>query len=116
MDDEAEVLRLDDAWNDAYRRSDRSPLADILAEDFSAVTPTGGAASKASLMVSPPGVVVSIAFSEQGVQLFGETAISRGRLQLELVDLKVDQRFMRVYAKRGGRWQAVSVSVSPAGG
>jgi ketosteroid isomerase-like protein len=112
-DDEAEVLRLDDAWNDAYRRNDRSPLADILADDFAASTPSGEPVSKASLMVTPPGVAISVAFSEQAVQVFGETAVSRGRLQLVLTDRRLDQRFLRVYARRGGRWQAVSVAVSP---
>jgi ketosteroid isomerase-like protein len=113
-DDETEVLRLDSAWNDAYRRNDRSPLADILADDFSAAMPSGDPVTKASLMVAPPpGTAISVVFSEQSVRVFGDTAISRGRLQLALTDRRVDQRFLRVYAKRGGRWQAVSVAVSP---
>ena len=112
-DDEIEVLRLDTAWNDAYRRHDRLPLADILAEDFSAATPSGELVSKASLMVNPPGVAISVTFSEQSVRLFGDTAVTRGRLQLALADRSLDQRFLRVWARREGRWQAVSVAVSP---
>jgi len=34
MDAEAQILRLDSEWNEAYRRQDRSPLAHILADDF----------------------------------------------------------------------------------
>ena len=112
VDDEAEVLRLDSAWNGAYVRNDRSPLADILADDFAAIMPSGDAVSKAALMVNPP-PALSAAFSEQSVQMFGDTAVSRGRLMLELTDRKVDQRFMRVFARRQGRWRAVSVSVTP---
>jgi ketosteroid isomerase-like protein len=112
-DDDAEVLRLDDAWNDAYRRHDRSPLADVLADDFSAATPSGEPVSKASLMVNPPGVATSVTFSEQAVQVFGDAAVTCGRLQLVLADRWLDQRFLRVFARRRGRWQAVSVAVSP---
>ena len=53
--DEAEILRLDCEWNEAYRRHDRSPLAHILADDFSGLTATGDPIAKAALMVNPPG-------------------------------------------------------------
>lgn len=111
--DEAEILRLDDAWNDAYRRRDRAPLAQILADDFSGLAPSGEAIGKAALMVDPPGAVNSIAFSEQAVQVFGDTAVSRGRLQLEVDERRIDQRFLRVFARRDGVWRAVSVAVTP---
>jgi len=45
--------------------------------------------------------------------VFGDTAVSRGRLQLEFDDRRVDQRFLRVFAKREGVWRAVSVVVTP---
>jgi ketosteroid isomerase-like protein len=112
-DEEAAVRRLDDAWNDAYRRHDRSPLAQILADDFAAVLASGEPITKASLMIDPPGRALSVTFSEQAVLVFGDAAVSRGRLRLELADRQIDQRFLRVYARREGRWQAVSVAVTP---
>ena len=36
--DEAEILRLDSAWNEAYVRRNREPLAQILADDFTGLT------------------------------------------------------------------------------
>jgi hypothetical protein len=111
--DEAEVLRLDEAWNEAYRRQVRSPLAAILADDFTAWTAAAEPVSKAMLMVDPPERAISVRFSEQAVEVFGETAITRGRLTLQLQDRLVDQRFLRVFARRDGRWQAVSVAVTP---
>jgi len=114
--DEAEILSLDSAWNEAYRRHDRAPLAHILADDFTGLTASGEPITKASLMVNPPGRAKSVTFSEQSVRVFGDTGISRGRLQLELDDRRVDQRFLRVFAKRNGNWQAVSVAVTPVGG
>lgn len=114
--DEALILRLDNAWNEAYLRNDRAPLTYILADDFAAITPSGDPITKVSLMVNPPRPAKSAIFSEQAVRVFGDTAISRGRLQLELDDRRVDQRFLRVFAKRNGNWWAVSVAVTPVTG
>jgi len=117
-DDEAQILRLDSEWNEAYRRRDRSPLEHILADDFTGLTALGEPITKALLMISPSAHgLKSITFSEQFVCVFGGTGISRGRLQLELEDhrihLFIDQRFLRVFAKRDGTWRAVSVAVTP---
>ncbi|MGH7923994.1 MAG: nuclear transport factor 2 family protein [Candidatus Binatus sp.] len=113
--DEAQILRLDNAWNEAYRRHDRTPLVHILADDFTGLDAFGEPITKARLMVNPPGrgSVISVIFSEQSVHVFGDTGISRGRLQLEFDDRRIDQRFLRVFAKRDGIWRAVSVSVTP---
>ena len=115
-DDEARILRLDNEWNEAYRRGDRSPLAYILADDFVGWTALNELITKPLLMVNPPSEMIkSVIFSEQQVRLFGDCAISRGRLQLEHVDghIVVDQRFLRVFAKRDRIWHAVSVAVTP---
>ena len=74
-DNKAQILRLDSEWNEAYRRRDRSPLADILAEDFTGLTASGEPITKALLMINPSGErVKSVTFSEQHVQVFGATA------------------------------------------
>jgi ketosteroid isomerase-like protein len=116
-DDEAQILRLDNEWNEAYRRHDRAPLGEILADDFTGLTALGEPITKALLMINPSGheVIKSVTFSEQYVQVFGDTGISRGRLQLGLEDgrIVIDQRFMRVFAKRDGVWRAVAVAVTP---
>lgn len=112
-DDEAQILRLDSEWNEAYRRHDRAPLAHILADDFTGWAALGEPVTKAMLAVNRPGRAKSVTFSEQSVRVFGHTGISRGRLQLELDDRRIDQRFLRVFAKRDGIWKAVSVAVTP---
>jgi ketosteroid isomerase-like protein len=115
-DDEAQLLRLDNEWNEAYRRRDRSPLAHILADDFTGLTASGEPITKPLLMINPStDGVKSVTFSEQYVRVFGDTGISRGRLQIEMDDgrIAIDQRFLRVFAKRDGIWQAVSVAVTP---
>jgi hypothetical protein len=112
-DDEAQLLRLDNEWNEAYRRYDRSPLAHILADDFTGWTVANEPITKALLMINPTGRAQSVIFSEQFVRVFGGTGISRGRLQLEWENGRIDQRFVRVFAKREGIWRAVSVAVTP---
>jgi hypothetical protein len=111
--DETEVLRLDCAWNEAYQRQKRTPLAHILADDFTGEDASGVPFTKAMLLVDSPETPTMIAFSEQAVRVFGDTAISRGRLIVQLENRRIDQRFLRVFAKRGGVWQAVSVAVTP---
>jgi ketosteroid isomerase-like protein len=117
-DDEAQILRLDNEWNEAYRRADRSPLAHILADDFTGWTALNEPIKKATLMINPSGGRPGMAtFSEQFVRVFGDTGISRGRLQLAHDGrIVIDQRFLRVFAKRDGIWQAVSVAVTPVAG
>ena len=105
------VEDLDKAWNEAYERNDRAQLGDILADDFEAVAADGQTITKAQLM-QPGRAPRSIAFSERSLRLFDSTAITRGRLRLEHEGGRVDQRFMRVYARRDRRWQAVAVQVS----
>jgi ketosteroid isomerase-like protein len=116
-EERAEILRLDNLWNDAYVRRNRAPLVDVLADDFTGLTPSGDPITKALLIDGDPGtgVVKLVSFGEQEVRVFGNTAISRGRLRLEVDDLRVDQRFLRVYARRDGIWRAVAVSVTPVG-
>jgi ketosteroid isomerase-like protein len=113
--DEGEILRLDNEWNEAYRRADRAPLAHILAEDFTGWTALNEPITKAILMINPPGGRPGMAtFSEQLVRVFGDSGISRGRLRLEAEGrIVVDPRFLRVFAKRDGVWRAVSVAVTP---
>jgi ketosteroid isomerase-like protein len=122
-EDKAEILRLDNTWNEAYIRRNRSPLSEILADDFTFVTPFGEPVTKALLMSGDSGTgnVKSISFTEQDVRVLGDTAISRGRLTFEFVDpegvdLRIDQRFLRVFAKRDGIWRAGAVSVTPVPG
>jgi ketosteroid isomerase-like protein len=112
--DEQAVRELDRSWNEVYMRNDRSAFARILADDFCAVSADGRTGSKADLMrPTPQGA--QVAFSEGSLQMFTPTAITRGRVRIEHPDRVVDQRFVRVYSKRNGGWQAIYVVVYPVG-
>jgi ketosteroid isomerase-like protein len=110
------VTQLDQAWNQAYVAGDRSPLQDILSDDFVAVAPTGEQVSKSQLMQPPAEAALEVRFSEFWLRCWGATAATRGRIHVRTASTTIEHRFMRVYAKRAGRWQAVGVQVVPIPG
>jgi len=111
--DEEVVRRLERAWNEAYLSNDRSAFAEILADDFRGFLPDGRSIAKAELMA--PTEPRRVEFSELSLHLFGPTALSRGRVRVEHPEGAAEQRFVRIYSKRKGRWQAVAVQVFPCG-
>lgn len=119
--DEAEadiraVTALDQAWNQAYVRGDRAPLAEILSADFVGVTPAGEEVPRSLLLQAPKEAATQVRFSELALRCWGSTATTRGRIFVETPSGVIEQRYMRVYAKREGRWWAVSVQVVPLPG
>src|SRR6186713_116964 len=109
--DEEAVRGLDRAWNDAYLRNDRSPLAEILADDFTGITWDGKTITKPQLMAAAEPAIVT--FSEHALRVFGSTAITRGRIRVERASDTIEQRFIRIYSKGDAGWQAVAVQVFP---
>ena len=114
MNDEQAGRDLDRRWNEVYLHNDRSDFADILADDFHVNFSDGRTGSKADLM-RPTLEGAKVAFSESGMQMYSPTAVTWGRVRIEHPDRVVDQRYVRIYSKRDSRWQAVFVSVYPAG-
>ena len=113
-DDEKAVRRLDQSWNEVYVRNDRPAFQKILADDFCGSFADGTPVSKADLMRPTP-AALRLTFSESGIHMFTPTAVTRGRVVIELPDRVIDQRFVRVYCKRASGWQAVAVYVFPLG-
>jgi ketosteroid isomerase-like protein len=121
MSEEEELLRLDREWNEAYPRLDSAALGRIIADDWVCVDAAGLRITKRQLLerVSaaesfPP----SHEFDETDLRLFGDAAVVTGRLSFDAPDdeggglVRARQRYTRVYAKRGGRWQAVATHVT----
>lgn len=105
------VLMLDDAWNAAYRSRDARVLDGLIADDWLGFLPGGQMIGKTVLQRAitayPEDVLV---FERRAAQLYGDTAIVRGELSANGV---YSQGFLRVYARRAGKWQAVAVQVVP---
>jgi hypothetical protein len=110
------VADLDAAWNQAYTRGEREPLREILSPDFIAVAPSGEEVPRSRLLKAPKEAAIQVRFSESTLRCWGPTATTRGRITVETPSEVIDQRYMRVYSKRHGRWWAVSVQVVPMPG
>ncbi|ACO47276.1 nuclear transport factor 2 family protein [Deinococcus deserti] len=111
LSDLDEVLTLDDLWNAAYHLRDPQRMAGVLADDWMAFFPDGTVVFKADLlegmMRNDPSALV---FERHASRVYGDAAITRGTLY---ADGQRVQSFFRVFARRAGVWQAVSVQVVP---
>lgn len=111
IDDLDALLMLDDMWNAAYHHRDPKRMAGVLADDWMAFYPDGSVLFKQDLLDgmlhNPPATLV---FERHASRVFHDTAITRGTLY---ADGQRVQSFLRVYARREGAWQGVSVQVVP---
>lgn len=105
------VLALDDAWNAAYHHRDPEWLAELVAEDWLGFFPDGQVVRRAGLLEGmrhhPP---LALMFERHAARVYDHTAITRSTLYANGTRL---QSFLRVYAKRDGRWRAVCAQVVP---
>jgi ketosteroid isomerase-like protein len=105
------ILELDERWNEAYRQKNVSELETILADDWIAFTAQGTVTKTQILEAVPNNPEATLEFTRLELRIYGETAITRGRLQISTTSETRAQSFMRVYAKRSKQWQAVAVQV-----
>jgi hypothetical protein len=113
MNDRHELERLNEAWNEAYRRVDMISLAAILADDWVGILGSGDVFTKTQLLETVPNNPPSnLEFSGFELHQFADTAVTRGVVRVTSSEFTVSQRFMRVWAKREGHWQAVAVQVA----
>jgi ketosteroid isomerase-like protein len=110
-----EVKHLDSLWNKGYQRKDISLLSKVLADDWIAFTPDGQVVTRVqSLEAVPSNPEARLEFDEFGIHVFGDTAITKGRLTTHETDGQIrQQRFIRVYTKRNQEWKAVAAQVIP---
>jgi ketosteroid isomerase-like protein len=110
-----DIKHLDTLWNEGYQRKDISILLKVLAEDWIAFTPDKQLITRKQLLEAvPSNPAARLEFDEFSVHVFGDTAITKGRLTANQTDGQVrQQRFIRVYAKRNNEWKAVVAQVIP---
>jgi ketosteroid isomerase-like protein len=107
------------ALNDDYIRSvqdgDARRFAEILAEDFLCSNPDGSLVDKAAFLAQTarPVTIRGLATEDVRVRLFGDVAIIHARTRYTTADGEVrNGRYTDVWARRGGRWLAVSAHVT----
>jgi len=121
--DEKEVTELEEQLAKAVVLGDREFFERTLADDFTHTSHTGAFKTKAQWMAESKfsdarqkgGATRYVAFEldELDVRLYGDTAVVTGRSTPRGTTAKGEPitgqfRFLRVWAKRQGRWQAVA--------
>lgn len=109
------ITGLDNLWNEGYQRKDISILTKVLADDWIAFTPDNQIVTREQLLEAlPSNPEARLEFDEFDIHVFGDTAITKGRLTAHHTDGQVrQQRFIRVYARRNQEWKAVTAQVVP---
>ena len=121
---EAEIIKLEREWADAFKTGDADAARRVMADDITIINPDGSASSKAeevqaiqdklvtieSWEILEPKVTVLDAnnafVSGRGVIKNGKSRDARSK---KVVDISGEYRFLDVYARRnGGKWQAVA--------
>lgn len=119
MTDEERVLALERTWATAPLEGDLDTVARVVADDWIGwigVAPTGETMSKRGLLAmlaSRPGVFDSVEYRELEVRVFGRTAVVTSAFRGVGATLTLSQRYLRVYAERGGRWRCVATQIAP---
>jgi ketosteroid isomerase-like protein len=120
--DRAEILRLEDVWNEAHRRGDAETLAKLWADDLVVTVPNMAVMTKADVLpIFRSGRMKFSRYetSDTDVRVVGDTAIVTGRLRrTREVGGRVfddDWRFTKAYARQGGSWQVVAFQATTPG-
>jgi ketosteroid isomerase-like protein len=93
----------------------------IVADDYVVIDATGKKITKAEVMASyrdGSRKYTNLEIYDVESRVYGDTAIvtarTKGMRRENGQDIVNDVRYMRVYARRGGRWQAVTQMSTPA--
>lgn len=119
-EEQQELEQLNSRWFKAYERRDSKALEEILADDFVG-NYFGHARSKAQIIAStldPRRNVKEISWKDLQIRSNGNMAVVSGisttRLQLGAEPETISStRYIDIYERRSGCWQAVAAHVSP---
>ena len=113
--DEATLKQIEQDWDTAATKADTAALDRILAADWVVTNPEGQIETKAQRLAalkSGERKLESVTTNEVKVRLLGDVAIVHGlstvKSSLKGKDISGRYRWTDVFAKRGGRWQAVA--------
>ena len=116
---EAEIARLEHAWNQAQLRGDVETLDEMASDSLLLTIPGMRVLTKAeSLSVVRSGKMRFDRYetSDVYIQMFENAAVVTGRLQrtrvVEGESVDDDWRFTKVYLRQDGKWQVVSFHAS----
>lgn len=116
----AELTRQADQWDKAIVRKDRAAIAANMAEDFRQIDNDGDLSDKEAFVkniVSPKLEIAPYTVEDFDVRLYGNVALFSGRTSMkgryDGRPFAGRYRYIDVYVRREGKWQIVSVQMTP---
>src|SRR4051812_22781145 len=96
-------------------RADADAFDKILADDFLCAQPDGSLLDKPAFLQRTRDAqpLASMVIDDVRIRVIGDVAIVHGHTRYELIDRRTGEgRYTDVWARRGGRWLAVSAHVT----
>jgi ketosteroid isomerase-like protein len=116
----AQLKQQADAWDKAIVRKDEAAIAANMAEDFRQIDHEGKVSNKAAFLkgiMSPKLRIDPYPVDELEVRVYGDTALLSGKTRMTGAydghAFTAHYRYIDVYARKNGKWQVVSVQISP---
>jgi ketosteroid isomerase-like protein len=124
---EAEIKKMSKDWANAYKTKDATTIRRIVADDAVLTAPDGTTGTKNDeVQLAETGAFTSDSWDTHDEKvkvldadaavLTGRTVIKNGKLKDpksgQTIDISGEYRFLDVYAKRNGSWQAVASQVT----
>jgi ketosteroid isomerase-like protein len=109
------LLELNRAYIDSVQNSDVHRFDEILAEEFYCSNPDGSLVDRAAFLdqTARPVAIKNLAAHDVLIRLMGDFAIIHARTRYTLPDGRAGAgRYTDVWARRNGRWLAVSAHVT----
>jgi ketosteroid isomerase-like protein len=115
QNDHADLESLNRDYIDAVQNSDVKRFDEILAEDFYCSNPDKSLVDRPSFLrqTARPVTIANLQAHDVNIRLMGDFAIIHARTSFTMPDGNAGSgRYTDVWAKRNGRWLAVSAHVS----
>lgn len=120
---EAELIKLERAWAEAVKTGDADTARRVMSDDMTIINPDGSASSKAEEVQAIQDKLLTIESWEildpkvtvldaNNAFVTGRGVIKNGKSKVpnsnKTIDISGEYRFLDVYARRDGKWQAVA--------
>ena len=115
MTDRDALAALNDDYIHSVQQGDVARFRDILAEDFLCSNPDGTLLDKAGFLeqTARPVTISGLSTEDVLIRILGDVAIIHARTRYRSADGEARQgRYTDVWARREGRWLAVSAHVT----
>lgn len=125
---EAELIKLERAWAEAVKNGDADTVRRVMADDIVIINPDGSKPTKAEEVEAVQARLVTIESWEilepkvtvldaNNAFVTGRGVIKNGKSKVpnskQTIDISGEYRFLDVYARRNGKWEAVASQTTP---